>query len=1568
MVAVEGFVQFDPALHWELLCRTGSTIGLVESEAAKTDLAVIARLDPAGNEVPGLRVVSRFGSVVTGRVRTADVVSVRQHPAVRSLKMSRSYQPTLAVSVPDVRASATDLPAPVASTSVNASAPSPVTGKGVIVAVLDWGLDITHRCFRTDSGTRVLALWDQRGGHSPSSPNPFGYGRVITAKDIDAALATSDPHAALNYDHADIDPRGEGTHGTHVAAIAVGNNRAGSPPGVAPEADILFVHLKGDDTRAQDSLGDSARILEAVDWCMQYAAGRPLVVHMSLGRTGGPHDDSPLVVRALDHVLAANSGLAVVMSCGNYFDANMHAQLSIAPGEVVDLVWEVPERATGTSELEVWYSGHDRFGAVLLDPSGSELAEVVLGDEAVVRQNSQLALAAFHRRHEPNSGSNVLDIFLTAAAPAGRYRVQLRGEVVHDGRADAWIERTGAASQSRFDAKAATTASTTGSLCNGWLPLAVGAYDARDPSRPALHFSSAGPARDGRRKPDMSAPGGGIIAARSSIRSVDGRRVVDGLVAKSGTSMAAPHVSGAVALIFEAVAPRLLPMALTRWVLMETARRDPPHSREDDQRYGAGRLDVGAACRLAQRLISSTLPTTKKAIADIRPPAEPPARSEVGFSLPTRVPRRGAATMAAERPESSSVLDWLMTESSDQPDVLAEAALGQLRLDGAHTVLVNPRSASAPPDGSLDGAIQMALSRSTEHSVVIATGRPPAFRVETFGPQTSLPMPVTAEFDGIPDVVAISLNGGARILLPANPTSPGLRRVHVPGLRSFYGLPVADASALRNVQADRLASVVPSISRTAARAMGVPLMRVTLAFNGATAFPVTKVRRGTPPVDVGGVVNGITLPSAESPVREPHCYLPVIAEVEGKLESINAWDLGAGVSLGPIQFNVNRGALFRFLWTLWSNDPELFTTALTASLGWTMTMHGDHPDLHIERAGGRDILHGRTADTARNANYLESGIAGTSGRDPEYRRRVAAALRDVVVWPHVQEMIIDVSAWWLTPGLERIRREGIGPLDPHRPDRTTFVLTALLLSTFVRFSGCLDPVVVALRRWPTVAEKLANWDGALHTSSAACRSLEPRLRAQLGHARHIHDQLRGLTGDTTAIVDSVNEAEVLDTSIAITAPTTPAASTAVALSAAASLAAQTWNASKHPMASGVPSAEITRRLAAYVDLADAAVVAGRAGVRGGSLPFDAGCVEAIHQFQRATFAELDEADGKAGPSTLDSLGLVQRSGMNSVESPNSAAQDRLNRVDASTLHQVTGGEFIATTWWRGIVNPGWLGQTFSNGVHQVLVRELRRAEALLLGQSNYSGMTSGQLGTALGIKETHRSYRPSATTASMHTFGLAVDIDYTTNPWILGQHVDGSVAAPSPAGLVTQEANRIMLGVINRAQLLMGGDLVKMAMNYLSQLGQGGTGRAWDELNRLNIAFRGYLALAGDVAGCRNQAHMHRAVSGILQPGEGEEAAAARWAAQATDDLAALRLSSVTRLDSHGREVSVSRSNFAGRDPRLGFLALPRDLVIALRDGAGLAWGAIDFGSESGDMMHFDCRLNRVGALLHAAR
>src|SRR5262249_2608099 len=151
-------------------------------------------------------------------------------------------------------------------------------------------------------------------------------------------------------------------------------------------------------------------------------------------------------------------------------------------------------------------------------------------------------------------------------APAGVYEITLYAEDVADGRYHLWVERNpaGRRGQAEFVASDSRPQYTTGTICNGFRTIAVGAYDAHacrqkgdiaETGRPLAPFSSSGPTRDGRQKPDLCAPGVQVLGARSHPRHWPGELTGDGpplLTRMSGTSMAAPHVTGTIALMFEA--------------------------------------------------------------------------------------------------------------------------------------------------------------------------------------------------------------------------------------------------------------------------------------------------------------------------------------------------------------------------------------------------------------------------------------------------------------------------------------------------------------------------------------------------------------------------------------------------------------------------------------------------------------------------------------------------------------------------------------------------------------------------------------------------------------------------------------------------------------------------------------------------------------------------------------------------------------------------------------------------------------------------------------------------------
>ena len=383
---------------------------------------------------------------------------------------------------------------------------------------------------------------------------------------------------------------GHGTHGTHVLDIAAGNGQAGGPVGIAPDADLIFVHLADRNTGGLANFGDSVRLLEAVDFISRTAGSQPCVINISAGRICGPKDGTTLVERALDELLAATPGRFVVNSAGNYFGWRTHSCGRIAPGETRSLTFVIDPADITLNELEIWYDGADEF-AVRIDPPGYAGGRAVrLGERSDLLVEGRVIGRVYHRKHDPNNGDNHIVAYIDPDRP--------RGELDGHPRSPAGQRAAGSTpgSSATTPAGAARRGSrpddsspvtTIGTIATSHLPLVVGAYDGHDPARPVAPFSSSGPSRDVRDKPDLVAPGVDVLAARSA--PVAPAATPACWSASQGTSMATPHVTGAVALCLEAAGDRLSARQIRSLVLGSC---DPVPDPDARCRLGHGYLNI----------------------------------------------------------------------------------------------------------------------------------------------------------------------------------------------------------------------------------------------------------------------------------------------------------------------------------------------------------------------------------------------------------------------------------------------------------------------------------------------------------------------------------------------------------------------------------------------------------------------------------------------------------------------------------------------------------------------------------------------------------------------------------------------------------------------------------------------------------------------------------------------------------------------------------------------------------------------------------------------------------------
>ena len=585
------FHHMDPAL-WELI-----------EEGTQDEIDAVIRLHDASIVPDRVRVITQFGPIITVRVKRDDIVDVHRDNAVVSFKASKSLTPDIELYDDTIMLS----PAAIEHQQHLRRPPGIVEkGEGTVIGFIDWGCDFTHPDFiDNDGNTRFIAIWDQRQHNDDLSENKYGRGRIFTREQINDALQGDHPFEELDYTPYDSD-LGFGSHGTHTLAIAAGNGNGGGPSGVAPKADLVFVHASGTSARGTRNLGDSVSLLEAIDFIRDIADGRPCLVNCSLGSHAGSHDGKTPFEVALDHILQNNNNFQICNSAGNYFRQNIHASGFVSPEQSQTLVLRINRNDYTDNEVEVWYSQGDQLKAEISAPNGSLLASVPLGELSELVFEDELVGRVYHRRNDPNNGDNLLDIFIYGNAPHGNWEITLSvdGQQTEAAPYHAWIERdpTGLNNQSHFASEISNPNTTTGTICNGYFPLTVGAYDPQSTSRQLGSFSSSGPTRDLRQKPELVAPGVGIVAARSSpfIAHADSALYT----AKSGTSMAAPHVTGCCSLVMQAADSDLSTEQIRTIILDST---DPVDEGETQpQRIGHGYLNIQRAVETARQFRAGT--------------------------------------------------------------------------------------------------------------------------------------------------------------------------------------------------------------------------------------------------------------------------------------------------------------------------------------------------------------------------------------------------------------------------------------------------------------------------------------------------------------------------------------------------------------------------------------------------------------------------------------------------------------------------------------------------------------------------------------------------------------------------------------------------------------------------------------------------------------------------------------------------------------------------------------------------------------------------------------------------
>ncbi len=582
-------VAFDRAIQRKAIAFDGDEI--VDGER----LPVLVRLRDANWE-PKLNIIvnSKFGNFASLEVTSHQLKWLEQDPEILAIEASREAgNLELQSSIPFIHGDVVHRP------------PISENGDAALIGIIDTGVDVLHEAFRAPDGTsRILAYWDQTAqGRSPSSVAPEyfrqTYGTLYLKSEIDQFIA-----GRLSVPASLRDPLG---HGTHVASIAGGRATGRLADGMAPGASFIVVAGRiRSAAGAPRSLGYSNSHVDAVAFLRSAAGGdipgaqasnpiasawKPIAINISQGMNAGAHDGSSTLEAAFDALSGGgrDAGVVIVKSAGNERGYAGHARIRAFNG-VETIKWNsidtLPKRKKDYFEL--WYSSLDDLEFTLIDPAGKSSGAVTNASPNSITvlggNNCELRLTRYH----PDNGANRLAIIISEAASSiqsGEWVLKVTGTSVlsGDGEVDIWAERDDTRPVRFLVEEPRGTLSIPGTALT---VITVGACSPQLPLQ-LTTSSSYGRTRDNRPKPDICAPGNRILAAGSNGGPQD-------TAVMTGTSMAAPHVTGAIALVMSArekLGQTSLNARQIQPLLVRTAMSRAPFHHEG---FGFGILDAEA--------------------------------------------------------------------------------------------------------------------------------------------------------------------------------------------------------------------------------------------------------------------------------------------------------------------------------------------------------------------------------------------------------------------------------------------------------------------------------------------------------------------------------------------------------------------------------------------------------------------------------------------------------------------------------------------------------------------------------------------------------------------------------------------------------------------------------------------------------------------------------------------------------------------------------------------------------------------------------------------------------------
>jgi subtilisin family serine protease len=461
-------------------------------------------------------------------------------------------------------------------------------GQGVLIGIVDTGIDYTHRAFmNADGTTKIVSIWDQTIQDGPP-PEGFYYGTEYTRDQINTALQSDDPRAFV----PSTDDIG---HGTFLAGIAAGSEDYDNEfSGVVPDAEIVVVKLKP----AKKSIRDfymvnqdvicyqENDIMLGVKYLLEVAEKlkRPISICIGLGTSQGDHDETGVLSIYLSSAAQMN-GVSVSIAAGNEGNARHHFESLMLVGTNTETI----ELNVGPQEqgiyLELWGNSPNTFGIDLISPGGEYMPLIVprISERREISFIFETTIINIYFQLVGSRAGAQLVILRLKNPTEGIWRIGIHKMnrtlplIIN-----IWLPINAFIGEETYFVKSSPYITLT-SPGNVYLPIVVTAYD--DSNESLYINASRGFTRTGRIAPSLAAPG----------VNVTGPSMDNSYTTMSGTSVAAAHTAGIAAMLLEwgLVRKVLDNMDGTdvKNLLLRGAKRDP-NTTYPSREWGYGIIDI----------------------------------------------------------------------------------------------------------------------------------------------------------------------------------------------------------------------------------------------------------------------------------------------------------------------------------------------------------------------------------------------------------------------------------------------------------------------------------------------------------------------------------------------------------------------------------------------------------------------------------------------------------------------------------------------------------------------------------------------------------------------------------------------------------------------------------------------------------------------------------------------------------------------------------------------------------------------------------------------------------------